>query len=326
MKIKIKKYNKGPIISPEISSELGQNIQGPSIIKKPEWINNKLGKYLLYFADHKGDHIKLAHSNNLFHSWEIYKGGTLRLLQSNFLTAPPEIPNSFDLSIAESNFNPHPDQKIFIPEVIEDLTIPHIASPDVHVDQENKKIIMYYHGLEKFGVQSSRVATSNDGINFIAEKKIIGKSYFRKFEYENKIYGMSMPGIFYINKGKIDEFEEIKTLFNKNMRHSALIVIEHKLYVFYTQRGDAPEKILLSVIDLDKEPKKWDATKPIEVTRPEFEWEGANLPIQYSSRSSINTPVNQLRDPCVFQDEGKLYLLYSVKGENGIAISTLEIN
>ncbi|MQF92863.1 MAG: hypothetical protein FI730_00220, partial [SAR202 cluster bacterium] len=92
MKIKIKKYNKGPIISPEISSELGQNIQGPSIIKKPTWINNKLGKYLLYFADHKGDHIKLAHSNNLFHSWEIYKGGTLGLFQSNFLTAPPEIP------------------------------------------------------------------------------------------------------------------------------------------------------------------------------------------------------------------------------------------
>ena len=110
------------------------------------------------------------------------------------------------------------------------------------------------------------------------------------------------------------------------MRHSALIVIEHKLYVFYTQRGDAPEKILLSVIDLDKEPKNWEASKPIEVTRPEFEWEGAYLPIQYSSRSSINTPVNQLRDPCVFQDEGKLYLLYSVKGENGIAISTLEIN
>ena len=82
----------------------------------------------------------------------------------------------------------------------------------------------------------------------------------------------------------------------------------------------------ISYIYVDKEPKKWDASKPIEVTRPEFEWEGANLPIQYSSRSSINTPVNQLRDPCVFQDEGKLYLLYSVKGENGIAISTLEIN
>ena len=46
---------------------------------------------------------------------------------------------------------------------------------------------MYYHGLEKFGVQSSRVATSNDGINFIAENKIIGKSYFRKFGYESAI-------------------------------------------------------------------------------------------------------------------------------------------
>ena len=85
-----------------------------------------------------------------------YIKATLRLLSNFFL----QIPNHPD----------HPDQKIFIPEVLEDLTIPHIASPDVHVDQENKKIIMYYHGLEKFGVQSSRVATSNDGINFIAEK------------------------------------------------------------------------------------------------------------------------------------------------------------
>ncbi|MDG2061373.1 MAG: hypothetical protein P8J93_06130 [SAR86 cluster bacterium] len=47
----------------------------------------------------------------------------------------------------------HPDIAPYIVKKIEDLTVPHIASPDVHVDNSSKTILMYYHGLNNFGSQ-----------------------------------------------------------------------------------------------------------------------------------------------------------------------------
>ena len=34
--------------------------------------------------------------------------------------------------------------------------------------------------------------------------------------------------------------------------------------------------------------------------------------------------VRQLRDPAIFEDQGRIYLLYSVSGESGIAIGELQ--
>jgi hypothetical protein len=42
-----------------------------------------------------------------------------------------------------------------------------------------------------------------------------------------------------------------------------------------------------------------------------------------SYRGAINHQVNQLRDPAIFEEEGRLYLLYAVAGEHGIAIAEL---
>jgi GH43 family beta-xylosidase len=109
------------------------------------------------------------------------------------------------------------------------------------------------------------------------------------------------------------------------MRHSALIVIKDLLYVFYSQVGDIPERIYLSTIEINNPINKWKVSNPIEIIRPEYEWEGGNLPLEKSSRSAINIPVNQLRDPAIYKENDTLYLLYSIKGENGIGICTLEI-
>ena len=316
------------IITPKLSSVIGENIQGPSVIKSPTWLHNKLGKYLLYFADHKGNNIKLAHSDDLFGPWKIYEKGTLKLSESLFLNEKPTIPYDYEnIKLGSMNnpsgYEPHPDQVSAIPDRLDDMTIPHIASPDVHIDNKNREIIMYYHGLEKFGFQLTRVATSKDGINFVAYKNIVARPYFRRFEYKNKFYGISMPGVFYEEVDSIDNFKEIKTLFDGNMRHSSVLVIEDTLYVFFTKVGDIPEKILFSKINLSQKSDKWAPSEPKEVTRPEFDWEGANLPLQKSARSSINMPVNQLRDPFIFKEKENVYMFYAVKGESGIAISKL---
>jgi hypothetical protein len=34
--------------------------------------------------------------------------------------------------------------------------------------------------------------------------------------------------------------------------------------------------------------------------------------------------VNQLRDPAIFEEDGRIYLLYSIAGEAGIGIAEIE--
>ncbi len=48
------------------------------------------------------------------------------------------------------------------------------------------------------------------------------------------------------------------------------------------------------------------------------------LPIAPSRGGHIDERVNQLRDPAIFEEDGNVYLLYSVAGEHGIAIVRLE--
>ncbi|MGC2198527.1 MAG: hypothetical protein WA633_00030, partial [Stellaceae bacterium] len=51
-----------PIITPELHPAIGRNIQGPSAIRVPDWVEHPLGDYYLYFADHKGRYIRLAYA------------------------------------------------------------------------------------------------------------------------------------------------------------------------------------------------------------------------------------------------------------------------
>ena len=54
-----------PIISADLHPSIGANIQGPSLIRVPDWIAGRLGDYYLYFADRKGRYIRLAYADNL---------------------------------------------------------------------------------------------------------------------------------------------------------------------------------------------------------------------------------------------------------------------
>ncbi|MCH2521535.1 MAG: hypothetical protein MK036_06300 [Dehalococcoidia bacterium] len=94
--------------------------------------------------------------------------------------------------------------------------------------------------------------------------------------------------------------------------------------MFFTNRGDEPERIMLSTIELKGDWNQWTASEPIEVLRPELDYEGADLPIEVSRGGYIDERVHQLRDPAIYQENEKTYLLYSVAGESGIAVA--EIN
>jgi hypothetical protein len=130
-----------------------------------------------------------------------------------------------------------------------------------------------------------------------------------------------MPGQLYRSRDGLSGFESGPVLFNPNMRHAAVVQRGTELLVFWTQVGDAPERILLSRIDLTGDWLGWKDGAPIEVLRPERSWEGADAPLTPSVRSTAYGRVNQLRDPAIFEEDGRLFLLYAVAGESGIAIA-----
>lgn len=317
-RIKVTRLLEGPIIYPELDASIGTNINGPSLIRVPDWVPRPLGRYYLYFADHKGHYIRLAYSDHLIGPWQIHRGGTLQLSDTPYLQTAAEIPQDFDTTKLARPRGPG------MPSPLDDMTLPHIASPDITVDHERRQIRMYYHGLDAFGLQPSRVAISADGLDFIASSNILGRPYMRAFSFAGQLYTLSMPGIFYRSDDGLSQFEQGPNLFNPNMRHCAVLVRGEELLVFWTQVGDCPERIYLSSIPLLADWWHWRASEPQELLRPERSWEGANQPLQASQRSSVSTLVNQLRDPTIFVEHDATYLLYVVGGEAGIAIARLD--
>ena len=64
-RVRVERLLDVPIITPALHPSIGENIQGPSLIRVPEWVEGRLGAYYLYFADHKGRYIRLAYADDL---------------------------------------------------------------------------------------------------------------------------------------------------------------------------------------------------------------------------------------------------------------------
>ncbi|QNL52411.1 hypothetical protein H8S90_05100 [Olivibacter sp. SDN3] len=275
----------------------GTNINGPSLIKTPDWLPNKLGKYYLYFAHHQGKYIRLAYTDDLKKNWKIFDKGTLQLT---------------DCAVCHG----------------------HVASPDVFVDDTNKQIVLYFHSPLVENQQSkgqySYRAASDDGINFKVDTTALGISYFRVFDWNGTHYAIARTGQLYRSKDGGLTFESGPNPFDKiqrktnYLRHAAVKVSGDKLFVFYSNIGDKPERILLSTLDLNDDWRTWHPSKPITIVQPEKDYEGVNLPQLPSEIGAKFGEVHQLRDPAFFEEDGKWYLLYSTAGESGIAIGELK--
>lgn len=290
--VAVERLPNSPIITPQGDPTLGTNINGPALIKVPQWVKNPLGAYYLYFADHKGKYIRLAYANRLDGVWTVYKPGTLQLTSSHFTD--------------------------------------HIASPEVVVDDEKHQIRMYYHGLTpEERAQHTRVAVSTDGLSFTAMQEPVGRgsAYWRIFRYSGYWYALAMPGRLFRSKDGLTPFESGAQLFpsSPTQIHSAVLVKGDTLHVFYTRSGDTPERIFYSKVVLGKDWGNWKPSAPQECLSPETEWEGAKLPLSAGRIGALDAPIHALRDPALFQERGKTYLLYAVAGESGIAIAEIKI-
>ena len=298
MTLRVERLGAGPIIRPGMDARMGSNINGPSLVRAPQWVAHPLGKYYLYFGHHQGEYIRLAYADDLTGPWRLHEPGVLDLAASHFVR--------------------------------------HIASPDVHVDPARREVRLYYHGpltaaeragpAGRWGGQATRVAVSPDGIHFTARDEVLGAPYLRLLRYGDWHYALGMPGILFRSRDGLRDFEEGPNAFATvapGMRHAAFLRRGDVLRVFYTNRGDCPERVLAADVDLRPRWTDWRPGAPVEVLAPETAYEGADLPLEPSAGGWIAGPARQLRDPAIFEEDGQTYLLYAVAGEQGLAIARL---
>ena len=299
-RLNVRRFDQNPIIRPGmLPGNEGGNINGPSLIRVPGWITNRLGNYYLYFAHHSGKYIRLAYADRLEGPWMIYEPGTLRL---------EEAPGCKG----------------------------HIASPDVHVDAARREIRMYFHGPAKTTPgQKTFVAVSPDGLRFKATDEILGIFYWRVFRWEDWWYAMGKGGLLYRSRDGLKDFAEEPNPFPGSQlrgqdyntpgpRHVALHPSGNRLWIYYSNIGDAPERIFRCHLELTGDWNTWSTSVPEEILRPETGWEGAGLPLQKSAAGAVKGRENALRDPAIFVEQSRAYLLYSVAGESGIALAELK--
>ena len=312
----VQRFGENPIIRPEmLPGSDGSNIAGPSLIKVPDWVPNRLGRYYLYFAAHSGNYIRMAYADQLRGPWTVYAPGVLTLEQVR--------------QQAEK-------QGVAAPKV----GTPHIASPDVHVDDVNRVIRMYFHArpVDPYidWEHATGIAASADGLNFSLEStRPVGEPYFRVFRYESHYYAITNRAHLQRSTDGINWESTVSTGFvgdavdpvtGAEPRHSAIKLDGDLLSVFYTRVNDAPERVMVSTVVLSGEWTSWRLGPPRMVLAPEMDYEGVNLPIEQSRDGPCNEAQNALRDPAIYREADRVYLLYTCKCEiGGIAIGELNL-
>jgi hypothetical protein len=303
-----------PIIHPGSDEAILGNINGPSLIRVPDWIVNPIGQYYLYFAHHQGKFIRMAYADELMGPYKVYAPGVLPIEDTDFER--------------------------------------HIASPDVHVDDEAKVIRMFYHGAgftgpkhENLG-QNTCYAESADGLAFTCDRICLGPSYMRVWEWEGVWYGfgggggrqiwksqnlrkpfvkgetLPIDGEKYTSPDQIQASKKNPDDLTYRMRHSAIDLDGSSLHLYYSNVGDHPERIKRTTIDLSAQ--EWLGTPPVEILRTQTDYEGVDEPNEPSTGGADHEPVHQVRDPYLYNEDNRKYLVYSTAGEKGLGIAEIQ--
>lgn len=299
---RVERLDNNPIIHrnlPGLEGEVGLNISGPSLVAAPPWLAEPLGRYYLYFGHHHGQFIRLATANELTGPWTVHAPGVL----------PREATPGYEGRRAD-----------------------HVASPDVHIDKGPRRIRMYFHQPTPSGGprgQGTYLALSDDGLSFTAQPDYLGLFYFRVFARDGWHYALAKyhndGGILYRSRDGLAGFETGPRVLPR-VRHMAAWQHDGEVYVFYSRGGDGPEHILCSrIVNLDDDWTEWRFSQPVSVLTPQEDYEGVNAPVRPSRFGATYDFVHELRGPAIFEEDGRVYLLYSTAGETAIAIAEIHL-
>ena len=283
------------------------NVNGPSVLRTPEWMPAPPGRYLLYFAHHIGDSIRLAAADDVTGPWRVVDADVL--------------------NVRDTPSHRHP----------------HVASPDVHVDDLRHRFVMYFHGMVPASVgahlpcwgtyptlnQKTMVAVSSSGVDFspLQPATAVAPSYLRMFETGGAWYGVAMPSQLVRSPDGLDGFEYGPMLFDDDeIRHCCLTHHRRRglLEMMFTRAFDAPERIYRTVIDTSGDWLSWTPGPVTEVMHPVEAWEGADLPCEPAPRGPALERQNGLRDPYLFDDrDGRRWLFYAAAGEDALGVTAI---
>lgn len=325
-----RRFDENPLVSVRSDPSLGDNVNGPSVIKVPAWVKNPLGKYYMYFAHHRGTFIRLAYADSLHGPWKVYVPGVLNVSQTAL-------------------FRPQPDPPYEIYGVYT-----HVASPEIMVDDANQRIVMWVHGqfsdgqrwpddplaaqawLREHGYsQVTQVTVSTDGLHFEARPAISREPYLRVFEHGGAYFGLVRLGRLVRSADPLQPFVNGEspfrdTPYHNKVRHVALLRDGDLLHIFFSVIGDAPERILHTTMPLAGDWKDWKVGAVDEVLKPEARYECPDWPVRPSEVGEIYGAARQLRDPALYVEKGadgrrQVTLFFTVCGEQGVAAADVEI-
>ena len=303
--VRAERFAENPLIRPEmLAGTDSENINGPCLLRVPPWVARPLAKYYLYFAHHGGAYIRLATADDLHGPWTIRPGGVLH-----------------KSALA--------------------MDVHHVASPEILVDDRARQIRMYFHVAARdkaqltfagphrdagWSGQTTHVALSGDGLTFEPQTPVLAPFYLRVFRRGGSVYGVAKPGngmVLCRSRDGLTTFERGPEFLGRT-RHVALWPEGDALWIFFSQIGDAPERILLTRLEMAGDWTRWPDSlrEPVEVLAPETPYEGAGF-ANAPSVPSAGVNVRQVRDPFVHVEGGRMTLFYSVAGEAGIAAADL---
>jgi hypothetical protein len=314
-----------PLVTVSSSPSLGGNVNGPTVMRVPGWLKRPLGKYYMYFANHTGTFIRLAYADSIEGPWRVHEPGVLDVKDTAFFRPQPDPPGAL------ASFYTH------------------VASPELWIDPVRRRLVMWVHGWwtngeqwpgnlasarawarEKGYEQFTQTAESEDGVRFQMRPAITKTSYLRVFQYGGYFYGVSRLGQLSRSREPRGAFEIGPNPFREStyagrVRHVGLLRRGDRLHVFFSAIGDAPERVLVSSVQLNGDWNTWRASAPVDVIRPEAPYECVDMAVEPSAPGDVEHRVRQIRDPFVFEDGEKTFLFYSTCGEQGIAAAEIKL-
>jgi hypothetical protein len=314
--MQVRRSPQNPIIHPGSDPTILGNINGPSLIRVPDWVNDPLGQYYLYFAHHQGKFIRMAYADDILGPYTVHTPGVLPIEETLFER--------------------------------------HIASPDIHIDHESRRIRMFYHGAGFTGPkhenlnQNTCYAESETGLSFVCDRVCLGPAYMRVWEWDGMWYGFGGGGG--RNLWRSDDyrkpFEKGHTLLIEaepytppeqvqaskkdpdsltyRMRHAAVDVSGSTVDIYYSNVGDHPERIRRANVDMSGDWSEWRGKPAEEVLRTETDYEGVEEVDEPSTGGADHEPVHQVRDPYIYNEANRKYLVYSIAGEKGLGIAEIQ--
>ena len=119
--VRVARFATNPLVTVKSSSTLGGNVNGPTVIRVPDWVQKPLGRYYMYFANHRDVFIRLAYADAVTGPWRIHEPGVWHVRDSALYRPQPD-------SARFGGFNTH------------------FASPEIFIDHANRRIVLWAHG------------------------------------------------------------------------------------------------------------------------------------------------------------------------------------